>query len=197
MSGAFPNPLGGVSLDRAFEAVREVRLRLEKATVTLQLANIPYAVIGANAVWYWVEQAGQGAGRNTPDIDVLLRRQDLERARNALAGLNFDWQEIPANKRDGKPSTRAGVLHVVVAGERVHPTDRYAAPEINEVVHTESFHVLRLDPLVRMKLLAYRLIDQVHLLDLIGVGAIDSSWLRKVPPDLAPRLQKLLDDPNG
>ncbi len=32
---------------------------------------------------------------------------------------------------------------------------------------------------------------------MIGVGLIDRGWLAKLPPELAPRLQILLDNPEG
>ena len=51
--------------------------------------------------------------------------------------------------------------------------------------------------LVRMKLIAWRLKDRVHLQDLIGVGQIDATWPGRLPPVLAERLQQLLDNPNG
>jgi hypothetical protein len=51
--------------------------------------------------------------------------------------------------------------------------------------------------LVRMKLIAFRLKDRVHLLDLIGVGLIDASWPARFPPELGSRLQELLDNPEG
>jgi hypothetical protein len=48
-----------------------------------------------------------------------------------------------------------------------------------------------------MKLVAYRRKDQVHLLDLIGVGLVDATWPARLPPPLGERLQELLDNPNG
>lgn len=48
-----------------------------------------------------------------------------------------------------------------------------------------------------MKLIANRLKDRVHLLDMIGVGLIDATWPGRFPPPLDERLQQLLDDPNG
>jgi hypothetical protein len=57
--------------------------------------------------------------------------------------------------------------------------------------------VVSLEGIVRMKLTSYRLHDRVHLLDMIGVGLIDRSWLAKLPPALAERLKPLLDNPNG
>jgi hypothetical protein len=51
------------------------------------------------------------------------------------------------------------------------------------------------DALVRIKLTAFRDKDRVHLRDLIDVGLIDATWPGKFPPELAERLQYLLDNP--
>ena len=48
-----------------------------------------------------------------------------------------------------------------------------------------------------MKLTSFRRKDQVHLLDLISIGLIDSTWLDRLSPELKPRLQELLEDPDG
>jgi len=50
---------------------------------------------------------------------------------------------------------------------------------------------------VQMKLTSFRDKDRTHLRDLIGVGSIDQSWTARLPPELAARLQQLLDNPNG
>ena len=46
-----------------------------------------------------------------------------------------------------------------------------------------------------MKLTSFRIKDRMHLLDLLDVGLIDSSWTSRIPPELAPRLQQLIDNP--
>jgi hypothetical protein len=48
-----------------------------------------------------------------------------------------------------------------------------------------------------MKLASYRLKDRVHLLDMINVGLIDNTWPARFPPELAARLQTLLDNPDS
>jgi hypothetical protein len=48
-----------------------------------------------------------------------------------------------------------------------------------------------------MKLNSFRLKDRVHLLDMLGVGLIDASWLHRLAPLHAERLQQLLNDPEG
>jgi hypothetical protein len=56
---------------------------------------------------------------------------------------------------------------------------------------------LALEPLVVMKLTSFRLKDRVHILDMIGVGLIDATWLPRLPQDLSARLKELLDNPDA
>jgi hypothetical protein len=37
----------------------------------------------------------------------------------------------------------------------------------------------------------------MHLRDMLDVALIDASWLTQFPPELAARLQELLDNPEG
>jgi hypothetical protein len=60
-----------------------------------------------------------------------------------------------------------------------------------------GYRVLTLESLVRMKLISYRRKDQVHIEDMIGVGLIDATWPARFQPELAARLQYLLDTPGG
>ena len=60
-------------------AVEKVRARLNRAVAALESAGIPYAIAGGNAVAAWVSRVDEAAVRNTQDVDILLRREDLER----------------------------------------------------------------------------------------------------------------------
>ena len=60
-----------------------------------------------------------------------------------------------------------------------------------------DFRLVSLDALVRMKLTAFRDKDRTHLRDLIEVGLVDATWVPRLPSELAMRLQKLLDTPEG
>ncbi len=51
--------------------------------------------------------------------------------------------------------------------------------------------------LVRMKLTSFRDKDRTHLRDLIDVGLIGPEWCGKLAPQLAGRLQQLIDTPEG
>ncbi len=50
---------------------------------------------------------------------------------------------------------------------------------------------------VRMKLTSNRDKDRMHLRDMLGVGLIDATWPARYPPELAARLQHLIDTPDG
>jgi hypothetical protein len=181
------------------EAVEKVRERLYRATGALEAAGIPYAVAGGNAVAAWVSRVDRAAVRNTQDVDLLLRRADLDRATAALASAGFVRRHVAGIDLflDGPTAKARDAVHIVFAGEKVRPEYVSPAPDLNETEAAEGYQVLTLDALVRMKLTSFRRKDQVHLQDLLEVGLIDPTWCQKVPPELAARLQELLDDPHG
>src|SRR2546425_12052841 len=84
--------IGEVSWERMIRAVEKVRERLNRATAALEHAGVPYAVIGGNAVAAWVSRVEEEAVRNTRDVDILLRRGDLEPAKQALASAGFMYR---------------------------------------------------------------------------------------------------------
>src|SRR5215207_10888815 len=76
-------------LDRMERAVAKVRERLLRATAALNQAGIPYAVVGGHAVASWVATVDEGAVRNTRDVDLLVRREDLPALTAALEKAGF------------------------------------------------------------------------------------------------------------
>jgi hypothetical protein len=180
-------------------AAEKVKERLRRATRALDAAGVPYAVAGGNAIAEWVGRIDEDAVRNTRDIDLLVRRADLPAARAALEAAGFVYHQLLdidlfIDGPQGKPS---GGIHLLFAGEKVRPEDEHPLPDLDESERAAEFQVAKLEALVRMKLTAYRRKDQVHLLDLIGVGLLDATWPTRLPPPLGARLQQLLDDPNG
>jgi hypothetical protein len=180
-------------------AVEKVRARLDRAVAALEAARIPYAVAGGNAVAAWVSRVDEAAVRTTQDVDILLRRQDLERARNALADAGFVYRHVKSIDMflDGPTAKARDAIHIVFASEKVTADSLAPSPDVTEVDESGPFHIVDLEPLVRMKLTSYRLKDRVHLLDMIGVGLIDATWPARFPAELAERLQTLLDHPES
>lgn len=186
-------------MQRMVDAVELVRQRLVKACGALAKGGVEYAVIGGNAVAAWVATVDRGAVRNTQDVDILIRRADLPAATVALESAGFVHRRaagLDLFLDDSNASPRSAV-HLAFAGEIVRPGEPAANPGVEEATDFGSLRVLNLDAIVRIKLTAFRRKDQVHLLDMIGVGLIDGAWTRKLPPVLAARLQMLLDTPDG
>jgi len=188
-----------IGWERALMAAEKVKERLRRATKALDAAGVPYAVVGGNAVAEWVARIDDEAVRNTRDVDALIRRADFAAAREALESAGFVYHHLPdadvfIDGPQGKPS--AG-LHLMFAGEKVRPEDEHPCPELDESERAAEFQVVSLLALVRMKLIAWRSKDRMHLQDLIHVGQIDATWPARLPPQLAGRLQQLLDNPNG
>ncbi len=185
--------------ERIERAVERVRDRLERVTRALDTAGVPYAVIGGNAVQLWVAQVDESVVRNTKDVDIVLRRDDLERATEALAASGFRYEEVSGVSMfmDGPDAGVRDAVHVVFAGELVRADDPDAVPQINDCTRIRDMWTLPFEDLVRMKLISYRLKDRVHLLDMLEVGLIDGTWPGRFDAPLRDRLQRIVDDPRG
>jgi hypothetical protein len=179
--------------------VEKVRDRLLRSTAALEAAGVPYAVIGGNAVMAWVEQVDEAAVRFTQDVDLVLRREDLDRACEALAKAGFVHRRSAGIEMflDGPGAKARDAVHVIFSGEKVRPEYVSAAPDVAESVSFKSFRVLALEAVVRMKLTSHRDKDKTHVRDMIDVGLVDATWPARFPPELAARLQHLLDTPDG
>ena len=186
-------------LERMVTAVERVRDRLERATAALEAAGVPYAIVGGNAVAAWVATVDPGAVRNTQDVDVLLRRGDLDAAERALAPAGFIRAQVSGIDMflDGPKAGPRDAVHVLIAAEKVRPRDLVPTPDVSESVMPEGFRIVTLEAIVRMKLTSFRRKDQVQLMDMLEVGLIDATWTGRFPADLADRLQSLIDTPEG
>lgn len=186
-------------LDRMVTAVERVRDRLKRSTAALEAAGVPYAVVGGNAVAAWVATIDPAAVRNTQDVDILLRRTDLDAAEKALATAGFVRRHTAGIDMflDGPDARLRDAVHVVIAGEKVRPEYALPAPDVSDVQRPADFRVIALETLVRMKLTSFRRKDQVHVMDMLEVGLIDSTWPARLPAELAAKLQTLIDNPDG
>jgi hypothetical protein len=173
--------------------------RLKRATQALEIAGVSYAVIGGNAVASWVSTIDDSAARGTQDVDLLLARSDLERAKHALATAGFVYRHAASIDMflDGPHGKPRQAVHVIFAGEKVRPEYVDPAPVLSDSARSPSnYTVLSLAALVRMKLTSYRLKDRVHLQDLRDVGLIDESWIEKVPGALRERMREIIELPS-
>ena len=187
------------SWDRMIEAVQAVRDRALRATAALEKAGIPYAMAGGNAVAAWVARVDRAAVRNTQDVDILVRRSDLPAVKAALEGVGFVQATVIDDVCfiDGPSGSPRDAIHLLFAGEKVRATYPLPTADVTESVVADDYAIVTLEALVRMKLNSFRRKDQTHLLDMLSLGLIGASWLPRLVPEHAARLQQLIDDPDG
>ncbi len=176
-------------------ALDDVTQRLERIASALDNAGVEFALVGGQAVALWVATKDPAAVRTTKDVDILLRRQDLPTARAAASAAGFDYFEVMGvgmflERSDPNPRK---AVHLLWAGERVRPDCPLASPRVEERESLAPLKpVVSLAGLVRMKLMANRDQDRVHLRDMIEVGLIQREQVAALPPELATVLDALL-----
>ena len=96
-------------------------------------AGLEYRIVGGLAAYLYVEEAAPDAGRLTRDIDIVVRRVDLERIARAAEAFGFEHRHVAGIDmlaRVDQPSARRAV-HLVFAGEG-RPEYVEAAPGLGE-----------------------------------------------------------------
>ena len=181
------------------QAVEKVRERTLRAAGALATADIPYAIAGGNAVAAWVARVDATAVRNTRDVDILVRRDDFQRIKIALENVGLEYHHVMDVDCfiDGPGGSVREAIRLLYAGEKVKPEYVTPSAEVTEAVPANDYVIVDLLPLVKMKLNSFRDKDRTHLRDMIELDIVDTSWLTKLHPQHAARLQQLLDDPNG
>lgn len=180
---------------RYLMALDAVTDRLERITRALSEAGVAYALVGGQAVAMWVATRDTAAVRTTKDVDLLLRKEDIPKARAAALSVNLDYFEtmgVGMFLEQSDPNPRQAV-RLLWAGEKVRPEYSLPSPTIDErQVLEPGKEVVLLPGLVRMKLISDRDQDRVHLRDMIEVGLIDREMVKDLPAELVERLEALL-----
>ena len=188
-------------LERYEKILESLAERVRRATAALEKHSVPYAVIGGNAVAAWVMQIDPEAVRNTRDVDIAIRRADLDRATEAMAEAGFKFRQVLgiAMFVDAVKPTVKGGVHLVFSTEKVRPEYNHAVPVIpeNPPRSMDGYAIIPLESLLAMKLTSFRDKDRTHVRDMLEVGLITPEIEASLPPDLMARLQQLKDDPNG
>ena len=173
------------------EQILDLAQRVGRA---LQEGGIPYRIVGGTAVYLHVEQVDPEAARMTRDVDVAVLRHDLGRIGETASSHGFELRHAagvdllvdvlnPDHKRR---------VHFVFAGERVHAADIEAIPALSEPdTARNGLLIAPVADLLRMKLISFRLKDQVHIQDLDSVGLITPEIEEGLSPALRDRLRQV------
>src|SRR5271154_767355 len=80
--------------ERYVMAMDKLTDRLNRITGALTKMGVPYALVGGWAVALWVTTKDPAAVRTTKDVDILLQRRDLPKAKAAAHQIGMDYVEI-------------------------------------------------------------------------------------------------------
>ena len=159
-----------------------VFLALERLAERLTQLEIPYAIVGGMAL------NAYGYERATSDVDVLVRREDLEIFKKTFLGRGY-LERFPGSK--GLRDTNQNVkIDVILAGE--YPGDGLEKPvafpdPAQKAVRGERFALLPLETLVELKIASgmtapHRLRDLADVIELIRVNGLGAETAESLDP---------------
>jgi len=166
--------------------------RIERAFAA---AGLDYRIVGGLAAYLYIEQAIPDAGRLTRDIDVVVRREDIQKIADVVEQFGLEYRRaagIDMLVQKDQPSARRAI-HLLFAGEKVRPDYPEAAPNLGKPHNVRGLRLVALSDLVRMKLTSFRLKDQTHLKDLDEAGLITPEIEEHLSELLLQRLQHVRD----
>ena len=143
-------------------------------------AGLEYSVAGGLATYPYVEKVAPDAGRLTRDIDVLMRREDLDRIAEAAKPFGYQHRQVDGVDmlvQSSEPTVRRAV-HLLFAVDSA----------LGECRRIRDIRVIPLAELIRMKLTSNRLKDGAHIIDLDEAGLITPDIEATLTPILRERL---------
>jgi hypothetical protein len=167
---------------------------LHRITDALAAENIPHELIGGLAVLIHVEEADPAQTALTRDVDLMVRRSDLERIKQAAAKNGFRFRHAAGVDMllYGSAESAKNAVHLIFSGEKVRPNQATPNPPIHpekKVIHGAEVWVVPVSDLVRMKLSSYRDKDRVHIRSMDAAGLITREIEKGLPHELLSRLQ--------
>jgi hypothetical protein len=182
---------GAREATRFFMNKSNVHRALERLVDRLTELKIPYAIVGALSL------NAYGYQRTTSDVDVLLRREDLESFKRAYLGRGY-VERSPGGKglRD---ATQNVDIDVVLMGD--YPGDGKEKPvafpdPASAAVRGERFALLPLSTLIELKLASgmtapHRLRDLADVIELIRENTIEESFSESLHPYVREKFREL------
>jgi hypothetical protein len=172
------------------EQLFDLAARIEQAFAA---AGLDYRIVGGLAAYLYVEAAVPDAGRLTRDIDIAVRREDLDRIAAAVRPFGLEYRHVAGIDmlvQTVAPTAKRAV-HLVFTGEKVRVDYSEAAPQFGPFRTVRGLRLIGLADLIRMKLTIFQLEDQVHLKDLDEAGLITPDIESVLSPLLGERLAEV------
>jgi hypothetical protein len=176
--------------EKRVEQLFELAQRVQEA---FDSAQLDYRVVGGLAAYLYVEEVEPDAGRLTRDIDIAVRRADLDAIKRAVEPFGLQYRHVAGVDmlvQTGELSARRAV-HMIFAGEKVRQDYAEPAPELGAYRTIQGIRLAPLADLVRMKLTSFRAKDEAHLKDLDEAGLITPEIEDGLSPILRERLTRV------
>jgi hypothetical protein len=169
---------------------------LHKIAGALGADAIAYEVVGGLAVLIHVEEANPELTSLTRDVDLMVRRSDLERIKLSAAEHGFRFRHSAGADMliFGPAESARNAVHLIFSGEKVRPGYLAPTPAIQperKQIHGKEVLVVPVADLLCMKLTSYRDKDRVHIRSLDAAGLITGGIETRLTPELAARLQHI------
>ncbi len=160
--------------------------------------NIPYELIGGLAVLAHVQDVAPDEERTTKDVDLMINRANLDEIITAAAKHGFRFRHTAGVDMlmFGQDDNPRDAVHLIFAGEKTSPKQLLPNPILNPVpkrIRGKDVLVVPVADLVRMKLVTFRLKDQVHVQALDRAGLITGDVEKQLPMELQTRLKQVRD----
>ncbi len=150
---------------------------LRRLEENLKIAGLPYIIIGAIAM------AAHQFRRATEDVDVCMRREDIEQFKKRFAGSTYQPVE-GCNRRFVDTESNVS-FDILIAGElagRVSRNKEIRFPDPAEAVETEGIPTVTLPRLIELKLVTWRYKDWADVVELIRRNNLDEDFAQQLHP---------------
>ena len=171
---------------------------IEAITKALEGAGVAFEVIGGVAVNAHISLGTTPLSRSrsfvTRDIDILLHREDLERAARAAEPLGYQGKKMMGGYTLIKKGQELGeAIHLIFVGEKSKSTQPVPHPALDPEMRTlfgVAIPVAPLQDLLHMKLNSFRRKDITHIEIMDETGLITAELEQTLSPLLRERLKQ-------
>jgi hypothetical protein len=179
-------------VDQFFMGTSPIHAAMQRVAKALGEMQIPFAVAGAMAA------NAHGHRRTTADVDILIRREDLDRFKQRHRGLGWvDKFEGSKNFRDAACNVNIDVLIVgEYPGDGLPKPVAFPAPEDVAAIGEDGIPYVSLKTLLELKLAsgmtaAHRMQDLADVMNLIRVNQLPLDYAESLNPYVAGRFRDL------
>ncbi len=179
-------------VDQFFMQQSPIHDTMRRLAAAMSELQIPFAIAGAMAA------NAHGHKRTTADVDILIRREDLQRFKDRFLGLGWvDKFQGSKNFRDAVNNINVDALIVGgYPGDGLPKPVAFPPPETVSWTNTEGLPFISLEALIELKLASgmtakHRPRDLDDVIQLIRVNRLPQSYTEKLNPYVADAYREL------